>query len=39
MKVTLESFVQANEDDLPDRMRKLDAAWKVTDEAKKMVLN
>ena len=35
MKVTLESFVQANEDDLPDRMRKLDAAWKVTDEAKK----
>ncbi|MDA9954232.1 hypothetical protein N9D61_07925, partial [Planktomarina sp.] len=34
MKLTLDSYVQANEDDLPDRMRKLDAAWKVTDEAK-----
>ena len=34
MKLTLESYVQANEDDLPDRMRKLDAAWKVTDEAR-----
>ena len=34
MKLTLDSYVQANEDDRPDRMRKLDAAWKVTDEAK-----
>ena len=34
MKLTLDSHVQANEDHLPDRMRKLDAAWKVTDEAK-----
>ena len=34
MKLTLGSFVQANEDDRPNRMRKLDAAWKVTDEAR-----
>ena len=34
MKVTLDSYVQANEDDRPDRLQKLDAAWKVTDEAK-----
>ena len=34
MKLTLDSYVQANEDDRPDRMRKLDETWRVTDEAK-----